>query len=292
MKHREGRLKALLALVLICTSFSFAKDGPAQTTVTRVRDLAYKEGPALTEYERSRCKLDLYLPEKGRNVPVLVWFHGGGLTEGSKDGQDMMGSHFASRGIAVAMVNYRLSPMAKYPDYNRDAAAAVVWVSKHIAQYGGRPDALFVGGHSAGAYLTMIVGMDASYLKAACPDGVPVAGLIPLSGQMATHYTVRAERGDTGLGMRVDEAAPLNHVHKGLPPILNICAEGDDWKRLAENRLIQAYFKAEGIPDTELHLLPGRNHGTIFTRMDEPGDEVAMRIQSFIERCSAKKVTQ
>lgn len=246
------------------------------------RDLPYKTGSKLTAYESSRCKLDLYLPE-GRAFPVLVWFHGGGLTGGTKETEARLGAHFAVRGIAVAMVNYRLSPQVRYPEYVRDAAAAVVWVSRHITQYGGRPEALFVGGHSAGGYLTMALGMDPSHLRAVGAS-VPLAGLIPVSGQMATHYTIRAERQDKGLGMRVDEAAPLNHVRPGLPPILNLCAEHDDWKRLMENRTLEAYLKAEGIRDAELHIIPERDHGSIIERMMTPNDPAFLLIEAFIAK--------
>jgi acetyl esterase/lipase len=180
------------------------------------------------------------------------------------------------------MVNYRLSSKVRYPEYVRDAAAAVVWVSRNIARYGGRPEALFVGGHSAGGYLTMALGMNPSHMKAVGGPSVPLAGLIPVSGQMATHYTIRAERQDKGLGMRVDEAAPLNHVRPGLPPILNLCAEHDDWKRLMENRTLEAYFKAEGLREAELHIIPDRDHGSIIERMMTPNDPAFLLIQAFI----------
>ncbi|MFM8469266.1 MAG: hypothetical protein ACKODH_04755 [Limisphaerales bacterium] len=54
---------------------------------TRVlTDIAYKQGGALTDSERARCKLDVYLPATGKNFATLVWFHGGGLQKGDKAG--------------------------------------------------------------------------------------------------------------------------------------------------------------------------------------------------------------
>lgn len=64
--------------------------------------------------------LDLYLPE-GKNFPTLVYFHGGGLEGGDKQGHPFI-PYLASRGIAVVSANYRMYPEARYPDFVQDAA--------------------------------------------------------------------------------------------------------------------------------------------------------------------------
>ena len=100
-----------------------------------VADIAYKTGDKLGEYEAQRCKLDLYLPRGGKNFATLVWLHGGALKAGAKDGAETpkIARALADDGIAVASVNYRLSPKATYPAYVEDSAAAVAWVRAHIA---------------------------------------------------------------------------------------------------------------------------------------------------------------
>ncbi len=55
--------------------------------------------------------------------------------------------------MAVVAVNYRLYPKVKAPVYIEDAAAAVAWVFRHIEEYGGDPELIFISGHSAGGYL-------------------------------------------------------------------------------------------------------------------------------------------
>jgi acetyl esterase/lipase len=91
------------------------------------KNLAYREGSKLSEYERERCTLDLYVPDGAGPFPVLVWFHGGGLTGVSKDADEAVnvGRRLAAEGIVTAVPNYRLSPRVKFPDYIRDAAASV-----------------------------------------------------------------------------------------------------------------------------------------------------------------------
>ena len=105
-----------------------------------------------------------------------------------------MGRRFAAEGIAVAVVNYRLSPKIGYPAYVDDTAASFAWVYKNIKAHGGDPDSVFISGHSAGGYLAAMAALDPRYLKEYRLGLDAVAGAIPVSGQMITHATVRKER--------------------------------------------------------------------------------------------------
>ena len=69
-------------------------------------DIAYRSGPGLTDYMRSRCKLDVYYPAGKKDFATVVWFHGGGL----KNGNRFVPSALKEKGIAVVPVNYRLHP--------------------------------------------------------------------------------------------------------------------------------------------------------------------------------------
>lgn len=260
--------------------------GPAPRTpdggVTVIRDLAYKTGT--TEYEKERCKLDLYLPAGRKGFPVVVWFHGGGLKAGHKGVPiaEKVGRRFASEGIAVASANYRLSPKVTFPDYNRDAAAAVAWVYRNIARHGGDPGKLFVSGHSAGGYLSAIVTVDAGYLGDLGLSPAILAGSMPVSGQMDSHSTVKGERGRSREERIVDPSAPLHHARKDAPPILLIVGGKDLPNREQLNRDMEAALKKAGHPDVSLLVQPGRNHGTIISQVDRKDDAVAARMIEFV----------
>ncbi len=103
----------------MCASAPTAKCAdPA--TVTVIPNLAYKDGVALNPYESERCRLDLYVPAGAKDVPCLLWFHGGALVEGSKSdpGTAATCRALASEGILVASAEYRFSPTVKYPAYH------------------------------------------------------------------------------------------------------------------------------------------------------------------------------
>ena len=136
---------------------------------------------------------------------MIVWFHGGGLTGGSKSstGDVALARRFVEKGIAVAQVEYRFSPKVKYPTYLQDAAKAVSWIVAEAPTRGLNPKAIFVGGHSAGGYISAMLALDERLLKGAGVAPGAVAGFIPVSGQMMTHFTVRSERGQLGRAVGV-----------------------------------------------------------------------------------------
>lgn len=249
-------------------------------------NIPYKSGNGLSDYERTRCLLDLYLPEGVSNPPVIVWFHGGGLTAGDKagGGQAEIARGLAERGIAVASVNYRLSPQAGFPAYVVDAAASVAWALDHIGEYGGDADNVFVSGHSAGGYLVGMLGMDGEYLGALGHAPGELAGLIPISGQMVTHATVRDERGLPSNRPLVDAAAPVFHVSAVAPPVLAIAGSEDLPARAQENDYFVASLLAVGHPDATYMEFAGRNHGSIVTQIPDEGDAVADAILGFVRR--------
>ena len=220
-------------------------------------NLSYRQGTD-DAYTLERCVLDIYLPGT-TDFATLVWFHGGGLTSGYK----FIPEGLKNQGIAIVAVNYRLYPKVKSPTYIDDAAAAVAWVFKNIAFYGGDPNLIFVAGHSAGGYLTSMLGLDKSYLNTYGIDADAIAGLIPYSGHTITHFTIRSERELKWDDVRVDHMAPLAHIRKDAPPIILITGdrELELYGRYEENAYFWRMLKSIGHPYVELYELEGYNHG-------------------------------
>lgn len=107
----------------------------------------------------SRQKLDLYLPDDvtKTNLPVLLFFHGGAWVFGRKEWCGFMAPAITSLPAIFVSVSYRLIPAAAYPAAVKDAFAALRWVQDHVTRYGGSPERLFVGGHSAGGHIASLL---------------------------------------------------------------------------------------------------------------------------------------
>jgi len=214
------------------------------------------------EYQRAQCRLDLYAPTNRAGFATVVWFHGGGLTQGRRHFIDLKRPD-----IAIVPVSYRLSPKGKLPSFLEDAAAATAWVLRNISQYGGDSNKVFVAGHSAGGYLTAMIGMDPKWLAAQGASNLQLAGLIPVSGQMSTHFHVKKLRGDTGPEYRpiIDEYAPMYYCASNLPPICLILGDRNiEYKnRVEENAFMDACLRNLGHQHVEFYEMGGLDHGTV-----------------------------
>jgi acetyl esterase/lipase len=253
------KLLSGIALWLLCVIVVPAQN-PSQAGYALREDISYIGEADTGTYRQRRCKLDIYYPAKAKGFSTVVWFHGGGLEGGSKHIPDEL----KNKGIAVVSVNYRLSPEAEHPAYIVDAAEATAWVFKHIEKYGGDPEKIFVSGHSAGGYLALMVGLDKKYMAVYGVDADKIKGLIPVSGQTNTHYTIRKERGlPFGIPI-IDEYAPINCVRERVPPTLLITGDRDLelTARYEENLHLKAIMKSMG-NDIELFELQGFDHGNV-----------------------------
>jgi uncharacterized Ntn-hydrolase superfamily protein/acetyl esterase/lipase len=259
-KNPEMKKIHFLCLFLLSTLMVFAQDTEYET----LPNIPYypesvRQGD---EYIRERCVLDLYYPVNMRGFPTVVWFHGGGLSGGNKFIPDAL----KEKGLCVIAVNYRLHPAVQSPTYVEDAAAAVAWVFKHIEDYGGDRSAIFISGHSAGGYLTMMVGLDKRWLGKHGIDANLIAGLIPFSGHTITHMTIREERGIPNTQPVVDKMAPLYHVRADAPPLLLITGdrELEMLGRYEENAYMMRMMKVAGHKETRIFELDGYGHSMAY----------------------------
>ncbi|WP_317165142.1 alpha/beta hydrolase [Draconibacterium halophilum] len=202
----------------------------------------------------------------------------GGITGGNK----FIPEKLKEQGIAVVTVNYRLSPKVKCPVYIEDAAAAVAWTFNNIEKYGGSKEKIVVSGHSAGGYLTSMLGLDKHYLAKYAIDANNIAMLIPFSGHTITHFTVRKERGIPGTQAIIDEYAPLYFVRPDAPPLLLITGdrELEMLGRYEENAYMYRMMKVAGHTNTRIMELDGFNHG----EMASPALEVLLKEISVLDK--------
>ncbi len=150
--------------------------GPSSTTAAsscRTAGLpttvAYRTIPGVAANSLS---LDVHAPASACRAPVVLWVHGGGYHVGDKANQvrDKV-ARFNAEGWIFVSINYRLTVpgsamSAQFPDHYEDVAAAVAWVHRSIARYGGDPDRLALLGHSAGADIVANVADQPTYLAA------------------------------------------------------------------------------------------------------------------------------
>ncbi len=270
------RLKLLAVIGLAATATIVAKGDEVVDMGNGYRqanDIAYYDAAMPRQgdsgYIDERCKLDVYYPAEAKDATTVLYIHGGGLSTGEK----FIPEPLRNSGLIVVAPNYRLSSeRARCPDYLYDAAAATAWVFRHIAEYGGNPELVFITGGSGGGYLSAMIGMDARWLEAFGESNLLLAGIMPISGQMTTHFQLLNERNGTA-GMTqparavIDEYAPLYHAKRELPPIVLYAGDPKiEWPtRAEENMLLAATLtRVAGHTDTTIHILSGFDHGDVY----------------------------
>src|ERR1700676_4679895 len=138
---------------------------PAQLLNAFVPKSGYRLVAAQRFRDGERGLLDLYLPD-APVVPIqtVVFIYGGNWRSGERRDYRFVGQALASRGVAVAIPDYRLYPEVRYPLFLQDNAAAFACVARHASEFGLDPARLYLMGHSAGAYNAAMLSLDRRWL--------------------------------------------------------------------------------------------------------------------------------
>ena len=255
----------------------------ATFTVIEHRDIDYLPTES---YAEAKDTLDVFMPEGLTNTPVVVYFHGGALQNGTKAIGEGLGRQLAARGIGLVSANYRLSPGVMHPAHVEDATAAFVWTKRNIARYGGDSNRVYVSGHSAGAYLAALMALDPKHLAAHEMRLSDIKGAVPISPFLFVEDPdVAPSRPKTVWGTDEDvwlEASVTPYIGANKPPMLLIYADGDDDWRREQNQRLAAKLTALGNEAAVIEI-GDRTHGSVNSKMADDLDTGMMKVVSFVE---------
>lgn len=258
---------------------------------------------AYVENGHERHVLDIYTPEKigDEALPVMFWIHGGGWQHGDKSIVSLKPKVLVERGFVFVSTNHRFLPDVTMDELIGDVAKSLGWVHENIADFGGDPTRIFVGGHSSGAQLAALICIDDRYLE---KEGVPfdvLRGCVPVDGdtfdipKIIATAEMRAQlygRPLPSFGHRqkfgndpkkhVDFSA-VTHVAagKGIPPFLVLYFSGNPDTPAQAQRLGEV-LKAAGIPAT-LHGKSDTNHSKLNRDLGTPGDSATEKFYEFLD---------
>ena len=281
MTHNLSAMKKIVAAAVLLAFAVPARAADPRTPVEPHLNITYYSGEGADKY---RHRLDMYVPKGKKDVPVMVFVHGGGFTVGIKDQYAFVGQVFASLGIATAVISYRLTPRTSYPGHVQDVARAFAWVRGHAAEFGGRSDRIFVSGHSAGATLIAMLGTDPAYLKDVGETLDHVAGVIPISGSFTQSGRSAMFQGavpvDPGV---IRNASAINHVAGPHPPFLILYGDKDLPRTGQDAEQMAAALKAAG-NSADVHEIADHAHMDMITGVMSPSDPGLRFILDFVRR--------
>ena len=281
----QRTVKFILLLAGIFPMLTLSTTAQAQDKAIEVeihKGLKYYTGK---DAHPTRHQLDLYVPKGKKNFPVVFFVHGGAWRHGDKNHFGMyaaMGKMFVKNGIGFVSINYRLSPSVKHPTHVEDVAKAFAWVKANIAKYGGRPDELFVSGHSAGGHLCALLATNERYLKAHKLCLGDICGAMPMSGPFLITDSV-AFRDVFGREKEViREASPISHAGPDVPPFLLIFADSE--LPGCGRRVAQLFHNAlvKNKASSGLLEVKKRNHITVMLGARRQSDPAAQAMLNFV----------
>jgi acetyl esterase/lipase len=270
----------------------------ALLSVVQAQDI--KRDVPYVQNGHSRHVLDIYSPANAKNLPVVFWIHGGGWQTGDKTQVKTKPQWFMDKGFVFVSTNYRLLPEVEMGTLIRDVAKAAGWVNRHIAEYGGDPKRVLVGGHSAGAQLAAILCTDDRYLKAEGVSFESLIGCVPVDGdtydipaiietaetRRRVHHQPQAKFGHrekfgNDPAKHIDFSA-VTHVAKGkgIPPflILYVASHPDT---SAQAQRLAAVLKEAGIPTTPFGA-KDTNHSKLNDDVGLPDDPATKALADFV----------
>jgi acetyl esterase/lipase len=229
-------------------------------------------------------KLDVYAqrtPPNGPAMPVVIFIHGGGWVQGTKEGSILQGVlPYVAMGYSVVNVEYRLANVSLAPAAIEDCRCALRWVVAHAKDYNFDVDRIVVSGASAGGHLALTTGMipaSAGFDRSCLVPGEPkVAAIVDFFGitdiadlldgpnkkpfPESWPYTVQWLGNQPNRADIAKASSPLTYVRAGVPPTISIHGDADPLVPYNHSVRLQDALQKAGVAH-ELVTVPGGGHG-------------------------------
>jgi len=237
-------------------------------------NIEYAKGPGWTN------SLDVFWPDGDGPFPVVVYYHGGGWSQGAKEDGRLFALPFLDMGFAIVNVGYRLAGTASAPAAAEDAICAARWVAANAPKYRLDPSRMVLAGHSAGGHLALMAGLaqDNTTLAKNCSDMTAprIAAVINysgvtdvadlLEGSQRRPYATNWIGNQTEGGELAALVSPINHVHRGAPSVLTVHGDQDEVVPYAQAVRLHEKLQAMGVPN---RLVSVREGGHAFYDRDK-----------------------
>jgi acetyl esterase/lipase len=241
------------------------------------------------------AKLDVYQARDAKDPnPTLIYFHGGGWVQGSKEAASLTFLPFLEMGWNVVNVEYRLGKVSLAPAAVQDALCALRWVYRNGKDYNVDNGRLVLMGNSAGGHLALTTGMipASAGLDSLCPgtEELKVAAIINwygitdvnelLAGPNVRNYAVAWLGGMSNRDETAKRVSPLTYVRGGLPPIISIQGDADPTVPYSQNVRLHRALDNVGVRNMFV-TVPGGKHGGF---SDAEMAKVYAEIRGFLDK--------
>lgn len=248
---------------------------------TASKDIVVRSDIPFAEVQNQKLLLDLYLPRDAKNPPLIVWVHGGAWRSGSRSPMPL--EDLVKHGYAIASIDYRLTPVARFPAQVQDIKAAIRFLRANSGQLGVRVDRIAIAGASAGGHLAALVGVSNAHgelegrVGEFLDQSSDVQAIVSLFGA-SNLQTILSQSTPHGLGVRIPAlqlllggqpedkpdlarlASPVVHVDSKDPPLLLIHGDQDPQMPINQSHELQGAYRTLGLT-VQFEVIHGGAHG-------------------------------
>jgi acetyl esterase/lipase len=277
-------LSLILGLTLAVNAFAQAPPLDLQSAVATFQSVRPIANQVYVKSNGWEGKLDLYARRSTTPVPVVIWIHGGGWVQGTKETAQLRLLPFIAMGYSVVNVEYRLANVSLAPAAIEDCRCALRWVVSHAKEFNLDPDRIVVAGDSAGGHLALTTGMvpSSAGFDRFCPilNEPKVAAIADFYGitdvadlldgpnkkpfPETWPYTVQWLGNQPNREAIAKAASPLTYVRAGVPPVISIHGDADPLVPYQHSVRLQDALQKAGVAH-ELVTIPGGGHGNFPT---------------------------
>lgn len=260
-----------------------AADAYAETALSRGRAALNEISTRTISYGPDYWQaIDIHAPKRPASgaLPVLVYFHGGGWTHGYKEWCTFMAPAITAFPAILVSVSYRLVQQAGFDGVVADSLAALACARAHLAEMGGDPDRIFLGGHSAGGQIASLLALQPGLLERAGVPAAAIRGCAPVSGTFGKTEVVRSNP-DGSSAPSLPLTPPLSIVSKVDMPFYIV------WGGLENDRIrhwgaeMAKALEDAGVP-VAAEEFDGEDHFTIHLNSGDPGNRWTTRLRTMM----------
>lgn len=241
-------------------------------------------GPAADEY----CDI---FPAQDPNAPVMVFIHGGYWKMLTSGDHSFAAEGLAKSGVTVVVANYSHCPKVTIAEITRQMRSLIAWTYRHVREYNGDPERMYVMGHSAGAHLTAMCALTHWKGDYGLSDRI-VKGIIPISGLFDLEpLALTFLQSDLNITEdQIETHSPLRLVRSVPVPMLLSFGMDELNEFLRQSTEFLKVWQDQG---NAVRFFPqeGRNHFNAITDLMDPKSELVTALLGFMQHTPTLKRT-
>lgn len=226
--------------------------------------------------EKEKEKLDVYAPKRAKDLPIMIFIHGGAWKSGSKDDSAGPAKTFVDAGVIYVAIGFDVIPQNDLPGMVDQARRAVIWVNKNAKTFGGDPDKIYISGHSSGGHMAAVL-LTTDWTKFGAFKHIIKGGIV-ISGMGDLQPPMQSSRGSylKLTKEQIQEYSPIHHMTQADAPVLITWGANESPEFIRQSKQLAEEFKKQGKLYWD-HELPATDHFSTVNFLNNPDGELSKK---------------